>query len=343
MKVVIVQQDIIWADPKANLAALDRIFAGLPAAELYVLPEMFTTGFATEPEGIAEEYSATAGRAAYADSGISAGGTACDDSGISAAGTGRTPDGKSCEGLEWMKAMAKSRDCAIAGSIAVHDDGKYCNRLFFVTPESVSFYDKHHLFTYSGEHLRYTAGDRKVTVEWRGWRIRLIVCYDLRFPKWIRNDAGAQAACSNEAASSIAEAGTAACNIEAATGIAEAESAAGSNKADTGSTGAGAAAGCAEQPYDAIICVASWPERRAGAWKTLSHARAIENQCYVLAVNRAGKDPACVYSGDSAIIDPWGETLASCTPSVEGFAAAELDKEALEAFRRQFPVLNDSD
>lgn len=307
MKVVIVQQDIIWADPKANLAALDRIFAGLPAAELYVLPEMFTTGFATEPEGIAEEYTATAagtscdnngisaGRAACADSGISAGGTACDDKGISAAGTGRTPDGKSCEGLEWMKAMAKSRDCAITGSIAVHDDGKYCNRLFFVTPESVSFYDKHHLFTYSGEHLRYTAGDRKVTVEWRGWRIRLIVCYDLRFPKWIRNGAGTQAA------------------------------------------------GSAEQPYDAIICVASWPERRAGAWKTLSRARAIENQCYVLAVNRAGKDPACVYSGDSAIIDPWGETLAACTPSVEGFAAAELDKEALEAFRRQFPVLNDAD
>lgn len=252
MKVVIVQQDIIWANPEGNLAALDRILAGLPAADLYVLPEMFTTGFATQPEGIAEEFA-----------------------------------GGSCAGLEWMKAMAKSRDCAVAGSIAVHDGGKYCNRLFFVTPESVSCYDKHHLFTYSGEHLRYTAGDRKVTVEWRGWRIRLIVCYDLRFPKWIRNGAG--------------------------------------------------------QPYDALICVASWPDRRAGAWKTLVRARAIENQCYVLAVNRAGKDPSCMYSGDSAIIDPWGETLAACTPSVEGFATAELDMEGLEAFRRQFPVLDDAD
>lgn len=239
MRVRYIQTDIIWADPKANLESLEKIFSNLPDADLYVLPEMFTTGFATEPEGIAEENSV---------------------------------------GLDWMKSMAARRNCALAGSISTKDGGRFYNRFYFVTPEGERHYDKHHLFTYSGEHLRYTAGNEKLAVEWRGVRFRLIVCYDLRFPAWIRNGG--------------------------------------------------------DNPYDVLLCVASWPTSRAEAWKTLIRARAIENQCFVVAVNREGTDPSCVYSGDSAIIDPWGNDVAN---------GSELDMNALVQFRKKFPVLQDAD
>lgn len=235
MKVTILQTDIVWADPEANLERLDKQFAELPEADLFVLPEMFTTGFATRPEGIAES------------------------KGI---------------GLEWMKSMAVSRNCAIAGSIATEEDGKYYNRFYFVTPDKVWQYDKHHLFTYSGEHHHFTPGTEKVIAEWRGVRFRLAVCYDLRFPVWLRNE---------------------------------------------------------DPAYDALVVVASWPEKRADAWKSLLKARAIENQCYVIGVNRIGDDPSCHYSGDSAFLDAFGKE------------ATEIDMEALKAFREQFPVLKDAD
>lgn len=235
MKVKILQTDIVWADPKANLERLDEMFKTLPQADLYVLPEMFTTGFATKPEGIAE-----------------------------------------CEGLglSWMKKTAAERDCAVAGSIATLEDDKYYNRFYFVTPDKIWQYDKHHLFTYSGEHHHFTAGTEKVIAEWHGVRFRLAVCYDLRFPVWLRNE---------------------------------------------------------DPAYDALVIVASWPSPRAEAWKALLRARAIENQCYVIGVNRIGDDPTCHYSGDSAFIDAYGQD------------ADEIDMDALRAFREKFPVLKDAD
>lgn len=235
MKVELLQKDLVWADPEANLAAFDAEIAARPGADLYVLPEMFTTGFATRPEGIAE------------------------DMGL---------------GLQWMKAKAASLDAAIAGSIATFEDGRYYNRFYFVTPDNVWQYDKHHLFTYGHEDDHFTAGTEKVVAQWRGVRFRLAVCYDLRFPVWLRNG---------------------------------------------------------EPAYDALIVVASWPTPRAEAWKALIRARAIENQCYVIAVNRTGEDPSCVYSGDSALLDAFGEK------------AEKIDMASLEAFRKKFPVLNDAD
>lgn len=95
--------------------------------------------------------------------------------------------------------------------------------------------------------------------------------------------------------------------------------------------------------YDAILYVASWPTPRVEAWKALLRARAIENQCYVIAVNRVGKDPYCEYCGGSAIIDPYGHTLAACTDGQEECAEATVDMEELEAFRKKFPVLDDAD
>jgi predicted amidohydrolase len=111
---------------------------------------MFSTGFCTHPEGIAEN-----------------------------------TDGQT---LQWMKNKAAEIDAAIAGSVAVHEDGRYYNRFYFVTPDrKVVQYDKKHLFTFGGEHERFTAGTERVVVKFRGVRILLEVCYDLRFPIWSRN------------------------------------------------------------------------------------------------------------------------------------------------------------
>ena len=149
MKTTILQRDIKWGDPKVNIQRADEAISRNAGSDLYVLPEMFSTGFCTSPEGIAERDDYT---------------------------------------LQWMKSKASEIDAAIAGSIAVEEDGKYYNRFYFVKPDGeVTHYDKKHLFTYGGEHLRFTAGEERVVVEWRGVRILVEVCYDLRFPLWARN------------------------------------------------------------------------------------------------------------------------------------------------------------
>ena len=95
--------------------------------------------------------------------------------------------------------------------------------------------------------------------------------------------------------------------------------------------------------YDAIIYVANWPEKRQDAWQTLLKARAIENQCFVIGVNRVGKDAACNYIGGSVVIDAYGRTIAQCTDGKEEVAFAGLDMEQLQRFRQKFPVLDDAD
>lgn len=248
MKVIILQSDIEWANPVANVQNINRMIDAAGVADLYVLPEMFSTGFCTEPEGVAEPMDSAT--------------------------------------LRWMQQKAAVTGAAIAGSIAVYEDGKYYNRFYFVKPDGqVSHYDKHHLFTYGGEHNHFTAGGERVVVEHCGVRILLEVCYDLRFPVWSRN----------------------------------------------------------RGDYDMILYVASWPESRVAAWSALLVARAIENQCYVAGVNRVGSDPKCNYCGGSAIIDPYGNALATCAMGEECAASAEVNMEALRAFREKFPVLNDAD
>lgn len=149
VKATLVQQDILWANPAGNCAHVDELLRGHEGSDIYILPEMFSTGFATEPEGIAEEYPSAS--------------------------------------LDWMKRRAAEFDAAIVGSIAIHKDGKYYNRCYFVKPDgSVAYYDKHHLFSHSNEHLRFTAGNSRTVVEWRGIRFLLITCFDLRFPVWCR-------------------------------------------------------------------------------------------------------------------------------------------------------------
>ena len=150
MKVTILQRDILWGDICANLTRASEAVDACPGADLYVLPEMFTTGFCVKPEGIAESLEG--------------------------------------ETLRWMKSKAAQTGAAMAGSVPVCHEGKYYNRFYFVKPDgTVTQYDKKHLFTYGGEHHHFTAGDKRVIVEWKGVRILLEICYDLRFPMWARN------------------------------------------------------------------------------------------------------------------------------------------------------------
>jgi predicted amidohydrolase len=254
MKIALLQTDIVWSNPQENVRRAEQMIAEIGDADLYVLPEMFSTGFATDPKGIAEPVNS--------------------------------------DTLTWMKTLAAQRHAAVAGSIAVEEnvDGtiRYYNRFYFVHPDGrVEHYDKHHLFTYGGEHLRFTPGQERVVVEHQGVRILLQVCYDLRFPIFARNTA--------------------------------------------------------EHPYDLAIYVASWPTSRLEAWNTLLRARAIENQCYVAAVNRVGEDPACKYSGGTAFIDPYGRVAERCTDGQVQYITARLDLDALNAFREKFPVLKDAD
>ena len=249
MKVSIFQQDIAWGDPAANLSKLDTALAECPGSDLYVFPEMFTTGFATKP------------------------GSKIDD----------TPDIT----IEWMRSKAAAFDCAMAGSVAMKgEDGKRVNRFCFVTPDGkLTIADKRHLFTYGGEPETFTPGSDRVVVEFRGVRFLILVCYDLRFPVWSRN------------------------------------------RAD----------------YDAVIYVANWPDVRQHAWDTLIQARAIENQCYVIAANRCGEDPVCKYLGGSAVVSPFGDVLARAEDYREQWVTADLDMAVLKAFIAKFPVLEDAD
>lgn len=150
MKVAVLQMDILWECPEENRKRAEAAIDSVPGSDLYILPEMFSTGFCTTPESVAE-----------------------------------SADGQT---LAWMKKKASETGAAIAGSVVVEEDGKYFNRFYFVKPDgSVTQYDKKHLFTFGGEHKHFTAGDKRVVVEWKGVRILLEICYDLRFPIWSRN------------------------------------------------------------------------------------------------------------------------------------------------------------
>lgn len=151
MKVTVIQLDIVWGNPMENIKRAENLINKTPDSDLYVLPEMWSTGFATEPFGIAEEESTS----------------------IS---------------LEWMKMLAREHHYAICGSLAIHVDGIYRNRHYFVdgNKETVTYYDKHHLFHYGGEDCHYLPGQHHTLVEYQGFRLLLLTCYDLRFPVWSR-------------------------------------------------------------------------------------------------------------------------------------------------------------
>ncbi|MRR19555.1 amidohydrolase [bacterium] len=250
MKATILQCGLKWEDKNTNLAHISSLLdAASPGSGIVVLPEMFTTAFSMNPSALAE-----------------------------------TMDGPAAT---WMKEKTAAGGYALCGSLIIGEEGRFYNRMLFVTPEGeVAFYDKRHLHSMSGEHSVYSRGNKRVVVPYREFSFNLQVCYDLRFPVWSRN------------------------------------------RGDT----------------DVIIYSANWPSVRSSVWKALLVARAIENQCYVIGVNRVGENPdGTSYTGDSAIIGPKGELLASLEPGAEGVVSAMLSMEALEKYRTEMPVWRDAD
>lgn len=250
MKVTILQTDIAWAQPELNIKNAERLILNAPKSDLYILPEMWNTGFVTDPGNMTE----------YGNTGHS---------------------------LDWMKEFAAQGNCAICGTIATRsDDGKWFNRHYFVHPDlNICHYDKRHLFTYGGENIHFTAGKKRTVAVYGGFRFLLATCYDLRFPSWLRY----------------------------------------------------------KDDYDAIILAANWPASRRDAWQILLRARAIENQCYMLAANRTGTGGNCTYTGDCCVIDAYGRTVAQCNGEAEQAITAEIDLDSLRDFRNKFRVLDDRD
>jgi omega-amidase len=251
MKVVLVQNELIWENPEANVAAFDALIRSITGTvDLIVLPEMFTTGFSMRPE-----YFATASYSA---------------------------------GLPAMQAWAKSTGAAIAASMMTPENGKFYNRMHWVYPDgSMKIYDKRHLFSIGTENEHYTAGQTAEVIEWKNWRFLPCICYDLRFPVWLRRTT--------------------------------------------------------QRDYDVLLVVANWPERRAAHWNALLVARAIENQVYVVAVNRTGTDANGInHSGHSVVINPKGEVMTTST-NLHDMLTTELQYTYITEWRTQFPAINDAD
>ncbi|MFI8981544.1 amidohydrolase [Pseudomonas sp. BMW13] len=249
LELALIQTSLAWHDPAANREHFQTLLEQARGADLVILPEMFTTGFSMESAALAEP-----------------------------------EDGPSST---WLREQAQRLDTVICGSLIIQvDDGSYRNRLLWARADgSLEHYDKRHLFRMAGEHKHFQAGDEQVVLELKGWRVRPLVCYDLRFPVWSR---------------------------------------------DAGGT-------------DLLLYTANWPAARRQHWNRLLPARAIENLCYVAAVNRIGEDgKGHGYTGDSQVLDFQGEPLLQAN-AADGVFRQRLAAEPLAAYRERFPAHLDAD
>lgn len=251
LKITTFQAYLFWENTEKNLNNLAlRLSAIREHTDLIVLPEMFNTGFSMNTEKLAEEMGGTT--------------------------------------MQWMEHQAKKYDAVVSGSLIIKEAGNYYNRLIWMRPDgSYEHYDKRHLFGLGDEDKYFSPGKEKKYILLNGWKICPAICYDLRFPVWLRNNP--------------------------------------------------------EDPYDILLLVASWPDKRALHWRTLVPARAIENQSYVVAVNRVGHDGNEVFhSGGSMCIAPNGNVVYY-KPNDEDLYTFSISKEEITKSRRIFPFLRDTD
>lgn len=250
LSIAAIQMDLAWENIDANFnKMIFWVEQYASKAEIIVFPEMFLTGFSMNVKSCS----------------ISKNNPIID---------------KICQTAQQYK-------IAIAGSIMTVEDEKYYNRFYFFQNNGLfSTYDKRHLFRMANEHHIYTPGKEKKLFEYNQNVLMPSICYDLRFPVWLKN----------------------------------------------------------KNQYDVLLVVANWPLSRIEAWKILLKARAIENQCYVIGVNRCGKDGKGIeYNGATMIIDYKGNVIAYAQDNVEMGIVAELNAFALNQYRNEFPSLMDSD
>ena len=250
LTIALVQTDLVWENPEQNKINISKkIDAISEKTDLIILPEMFTTGFTMNPYDFAE-----------------------------------TMDGQF---ILWLKSIAATKNTAITGSLIIKENNNYYNRLVFVFPSGeIQTYDKRHTFTFASEGKVFTAGNNKLIIDYKGWKICPLICYDLRFPVWARN----------------------------------------------------------VENYDVLIYVANWPKPRINAWNTLLKARAIENMCYCIGVNRVGVDSrGNTYTGNSSVYDSLGKKISTIKPNTETTEIVRLNKDILLKNRQRFQFLNDRD
>lgn len=250
LKVSVLQTDLIWEDIPANLEKIkSQLEAVDSSTDLIILPEVFNTGFPVDPDKFAED--------------------------------------KNGQTMAWMKEIAIDKQCVICGSLLFEEGGKYYNRLIWMRPDgSYDHYSKRHVFTLGDEADIICPGDKAEIIPLKSWNIKPLICYDLRFPVWAKN-----------------------------------------NYSEKGFE------------YDVLIYVANWPEARSFVWRQLLVARALENQAYVIGVNRVGKDGVGnSYRGDTQIINPKGQIISNFEANTEALKTYNLSYDEMHAFRAKFNV-----
>ena len=251
LKISCIQNDVIARNPEANRRHLDEMLKTVENTDIIVFPETFTTGFPADPNEFAEEVG------------------------------GPT--------MQWMREKATEKNCAVCGTIILKNNGFY-NSFIWMEPDGKYYlYNKRHLFTMGGE-IGLNRGEERITIEYKGWRIRPFVCYDMRFPVWNRNSF-------NDG----------------------------------------------KYEYDLAIFTAEWPEKKSEVWNTLLRARAIENQAYIVGVNRVGIDDSNIkYKGETMILNMKGRVVAQASEG-ECVVTGEINMDDLVAFRNYFTVAKDWD
>jgi len=250
ISIAAIQLDIIWENRDANLQKIQYWIEKYSSkADIIVFPEMFLTGFSMNVFSNSIEN-----------------------------------DSKT---LKQLSKWANQYKIAIAGSLMIKDNERYFNRFFFFEPNGQQImYDKRHLFRMANEHKTYASGNKSIIINYLNWSIKPSICYDLRFPVWLRN----------------------------------------------------------KNNYDVLLVVANWPKTRIDAWKKLLMARAIENQCYVIGVNRCGTDGNGVkYNGATMFVDFKGNVMNEANDNSEMGILATLSYSALSDFRKEFPAYLDAD
>ena len=250
LKITTIQSNLLWENISENLQNFENKIKTISnKTDIIVLPEMFSTGFSMSPSKFAQSMDGTA--------------------------------------VNWMKKMSANSKALMLGSLIIEDKGKYFNRLLAITPNgNVQYYDKKHLFGMAGENECYEEGKTKLIFDFKGWKICPLICYDLRFPVWSRN----------------------------------------------------------QNNYDVLVYVANWPEKRSNHWKILLQARAVENQSYVVGVNRIGEDGnQNKYSGDTCVFDPNGQKISTTEAYMESIETVILSKNLLTEIRKLLPFSKDMD
>lgn len=248
--VTLIQSDISWENKAQNTAAFSEKIRGLPkSSQIVFLPEMFATGFSMNPQ-LAESM-----------------------------------DG---EIISWLRREAQATGKILCGSVMIKEEAAIFNRLIWMLPNGeFHYYDKRHLFAFGGEDKVFSSGNKRLIVQVNGWKLCLLICYDLRFPVWCRQKSPL---------------------------------------------------------YDALIFIANWPAKRSDIWECLLKARAIENQSFVIGLNRIGKDGSGLnHSGDSQIINPLGKIVQEAPSNKQSIIHYELDPREIQTTREHFPFLNDAD